>query len=167
MKYNIFFIVAITSLTFYNSFAQTNKQQKKIAGNYVYKTECLGVELDGSQTLKAWGNGRNRADAIEQARKNAVRDVLFKGIIEGKQECEKRPLVAEINAQDKYSDYFFKFFADGGLYKDFVIKKDERIGDRIKRDKKGAVHSVTHGLVVRVLRAELKQKLIEDGILKN
>lgn len=140
--------------------------QKKIAGNYSYKTECLGVEMDGSQTVKVWGNGRNRWDAIEQAKKNAVKDVLFNGIYEGKQDCEKRPVVAEVNAQQKYETYFNKFFADDGEYKNFVSLKDERIGQKISRDRKGASQSVTHGVVVRVLRAELKQKMIEDGILK-
>lgn len=140
--------------------------QKKIAGNYSYKTECLGVEMDGSQTVKVWGNGRNRWDAIEQAKKNAVKDVLFNGIYEGKQDCEKRPVVAEVNAQQKYETYFNKFFADDGEYKNFVSLKDERIGQKISRDRKGSRQSVTHGVVVRVLRAELKQKMIEDGILK-
>ena len=32
------------------------------------------------RTLRAWGRGKNRTDAIEQAKKNAVRDVLFKGV---------------------------------------------------------------------------------------
>lgn len=140
--------------------------QKKIAGDYSYKTECLGIEMDGSQTVKAWGNGRNRWDAIEQAKKTAVRDVLFNGIYEGKQECEKRPVVAEVNAQQKYETYFNNFFADDGEYKNFVSLKDERIGQKVSRDRKGARQSVTHGVVVRVLRAELKQKMIEDGILK-
>jgi hypothetical protein len=140
--------------------------QKKTAGNYTYKTECLGVELDGSQTLKAWGNGRNRADAVEQAKKNAVRDVLFKGIQEGKQECNQKPLVFEINAQEKYEDYFNLFFADGGEYKNFISLRDERIGDKINRDRKRNAESVTNGLVVRVLRSELKAKLIADKIVK-
>jgi len=83
-------LLMLTSISF---------SQKKTAGYYNYKTECLGVELDGSQTLKAWGNGRNKADAVEQAKKNAVRDVIFKGIIEGKQDCNQKPLVFEINAQ--------------------------------------------------------------------
>jgi len=51
--------------------------QKKIAGNYTYKTECLGIEMDGTQTVKAWGNGRNRFDATEQAKKNALNDVFL------------------------------------------------------------------------------------------
>jgi len=140
--------------------------QKKNAGNYAYKTECMGVELDGSQTLKAWGNGRNRSDAVDQAKKNAIRDVIFNGISEGKQECNVKPLIFEVNAQEKYEDYFNKFFADGGEFKNFISLRDERIFDKISRDKKKARESVTHGLIVRVLRTELKEKLIADGIIK-
>jgi hypothetical protein len=146
--------------------ASISFSQKKTAGYYTYKTECLGVELDGSQTLKAWGNGRNRADAVEQAKKNAVRDVIFRGILEGKQDCNQKPIVFEINAQEKYEDYFNAFFADGGEYKSFISLKDERIFDKISRDKKKTSESVTNGIVVRVLRAELKKKLITDSIIK-
>lgn len=156
----------IISLLFALFVLPSCNSQKQIAGNYSYKTECLGIEMDGSQTVKAWGNGRNRWDAIEQAKKTAVRDVLFNGIYEGKQDCEKRPVVAEVNAQQKYETYFNKFFADDGEYKKFVSLKDERIGQKISRDRKGARQSVTHGVVVRLLRAELKEKMIEDGILK-
>ncbi len=139
--------------------------QKKLAGNYGYKTECMGVEGDGSQTVKAWGNGRNRSDAVEQAKKNAIRDILFFGLLEGKQECQQRPLIYEVNAQEKYEDYFNKFFTDGGEYRDFISLKDERIGDKLSRDRKRGRGSVTNGFIVRVLRSELKQKLIADGII--
>jgi hypothetical protein len=141
--------------------------QKKIAGNYSYKTECLGIEMDGSQIVKAWGDGRNRFDVIEQAKKNAVNDVLFNGIYEGKQECEKRPVIAEVNARQKHEAYFNKFFADNDQYKKYVSLKDERIGQEVSRDRKGWRQNVTHGVILQVLRAELKQKMIEDGILKN
>lgn len=159
MKLQILAVIAI--LTFSGAAAQKN-----LAGNYAYKSECMGVELDGSQTLKAWGNGRNRSDAVDQAKKNAVRDVIFNGISEGKNECNVKPLIFEVNAQEKYEDYFNKFFADGGEYKNFISLRDERIFDKISRDKKKARESVTHGLIVRVLRTELKEKLIADGILK-
>ena len=155
------FLVALIVFTITSAHSQN-----KNAGDYTYKTECLGVELDGSQTLKAWGNGRNRADAVEQAKKNAVKDVIFNGIMEGKQECNKKPLIFEVNAQEKYEDYFNAFFADGGEFKNFISLRDERIFDKISRDKKKARESVTHGLIVRVLRSELKSKLIADGIIK-
>lgn len=44
--------------------------------------------------------------------------------------------------------------------------KDERIFDKVKRDKKKARESVTNGVVIRVLVYEIKKKLIEDGIIK-
>jgi hypothetical protein len=157
--------IKLTLIVFFLVFASAYAQ-KKIAGNYIYKTECMGVELDGSVTLKAWGNGRNRADAVEQAKKNAVRDVIFINILEGKQDCAKKALLLEVNAEEKYEDYFNKFFADGGEFKNFITLKDERIGEKISRDRKKARESVTHGLVVRVLRSELKSKLIADGIIK-
>ena len=128
-----------------------------------FETECLGVELDGSQTLRAWGKGKNKADAIEQAKKNAVRDVLFKGINAGSGECNKRPLILEVNAQEKYEYYFNVFFRDGGEYKKYVSSEDENKTSKIR-----AKHSTqeNYGVVVRVKRAELRQRLIDDNIIK-
>ncbi len=154
--FTLFFVLSLAS----------GFSQKKISGNYIYKTECMGVELDGSYTLKAWGNGRNRADAVEQAKKNAIRDVLFNNILEGKEDCARKPLITEVNAIDKYEDYFNKFFTDGGEFINFISLKDERIGEKISRDRRKAREGVTNGLIVRVLRSELKAKLIADGIIK-
>lgn len=140
--------------------------QDKLGGNYNFETECFGAELDGSITVKAWGNGRNRLDAVEQAKKNAVRDVIFKGIQNGKSDCDRSPILLEPNAQERYQEYFFNFFADNGEYKNFISLKDERIFDKIKRDKKSARESVTQGLVLRVLRYDIKKKLKADRILK-
>ncbi|MFN8274135.1 MAG: hypothetical protein U0X58_04550 [Flavobacteriaceae bacterium] len=153
--------IALLLLTSWVGFSQKN-----IAGNYGYKTECMGVELDGSHTVKAWGSGRNRSDAVEQAKKNAVRDIIFFGLLEGKQDCKQKPLILEVNAQEKYEDYFNKFFADGGEYKNYISLRDERILDKLSRDRKKGRGSVTNGFIVRVLRSELKEKLIADGIIK-
>lgn len=142
-------------------------QSNRAAGNFSNPTECMGVELDGSQTLKAYGNGRNRSDAIEQARKNAVRDVLFNGIRGGKAECETRPLVTEVNAQRKHERYFNTFFADDGPYKAFTTTEDERLGRRVMRDRSTGRGSVSHALIVRVLRSELRQRLVSDGIIQD
>jgi hypothetical protein len=134
MKY----IFYLKILLFANLLLHSCKPQKQIAGNYTFKTECLGIEMDGSQTVKAWGNGRNRLDAVEQAKKNALNDVLFNGINDGKQDCEKRPVIAEVNARQKHETYFNKFFADEGDYKNFVSTKDERLSQKMSRDRKGS-----------------------------
>lgn len=123
---------------------------------------CLGVELDGSQTLRVKGYGRNRSDAKEQAMKNAVWAVIFDGIREGVEGCNMRPLVTEVNARERYEDYFNLFFADNGAYKEYVSLRDtkKRSGGRIK-DKQGYAYDLT----IRVLRAELKARLRADNII--
>lgn len=128
-----------------------------------YETECLGVEGDGSQTVRAWGLGRNKADAVEQAKKNAVSDVIFKGIRAGVAGCNMRPLVNEVNARERYEEYFDRFFMDGGEYTKFVSTADEKNRSKdASRNKVGARYGVT----VRVLRNELRQQLKSDGIIK-
>ena len=142
------------------------RAKKDISGNYTHRTECLGTEMDGSLTVKAWGNGHNRADAIEQARKNAVNDVIFKGITEGSGGCNVRPVIGEVNARMKYESYFDAFFRDRGDFQRFVSTEDEKYSDRFKRDPRMSRHGYTYGVVLRVKRSELREKLISDGILK-
>lgn len=123
---------------------------------------CLGVELDGSQTLRVQGYGRNKADAKEQAMKNAVWAVVFDGIRDGVQGCNMRPLVTEVNAAERYEDYFNLFFADGGAYKEYVSLQDtkRRSGGRSK-DKLGYAYDLT----IRVLRPQLKARLKADNVI--
>jgi len=137
----------------------------KLGAHYSYETECMGSELDGSYTLKAWGSGRNIVDAREQARKQAVRDVIFKGISKGKSDCQIRPILYEVNAYDKYRDYFNRFFADHGAFEKFVNYKDKRTGSSAKTRQRTDAE-VKYGVVVRVKYAELREKLIQDNILK-
>lgn len=123
---------------------------------------CMGVELDGSQTLRVQGYGRNRADAKEQAMKNAVWAVIFDGIRDGVDGCNMRPLVTEVNARERYEDYFNLFFADNGAYKEYVSLRDtkKRSGGKVK-DKMG----YSYDLTVRVLRPQLKARLKADNLI--
>ena len=142
-------------------------QRNSNIGRYTIETECLGVEMDGSVTLRAWGTGRNRFDAVDQAKKNAVRDVLFKPTRNGSSDCNPHPLVPEVNAEMKYEDYFNRYFSDRrGSYKKFCSGKDERISNKIFRRGMGDSKMVTYSVIVRVLRSELKEQLREDGIIK-
>ena len=120
------------------------------------------MELDGSQTLRVQGYGRNRADAKEQAMKNAVWAVIFDGIRDGVEGCNMRPLVTEVNARERYEDYFNLFFADNGAYKEYVSLSDtkKRSGGKVK-DKVG----YSYDLTVRVLRSQLKARLKADNLI--
>ena len=126
--------------------------------------KCMGVELDGSQTLRVIGYGKNRADAKEQAMKNAVWTVVFDGIREGVAGCNMRPLVTEANARERYEDYFNTFFADGGDYKKYVSLRDTKKGSAARaKDKVGYSYEMT----IRILRPQLKARLKGDNIISN
>ena len=147
-----------------NSSAQ--KKQKKTAGFYEYETECLGVEGDGSQTVRAHGKGRNREDAMEQAKKNAVKDVLFKGISKGSAECNVKPVLFNPNAREKFEDYFNAFFADQGPYKEFITSEDASdMHSDVRKGRSQAGSQEDYAVIVRVQRAKLKERMIQDKII--
>lgn len=128
-----------------------------------YATECLGVGFDGSQTLRVWASGRNKSDAIEQAKKKAVYDVIFTGIQAGGGECDAFPVVNEANARYKYQEYFDRFFAKGGSYTKYVVVSNRKKSD-IQHFKGNG--SETVGVIVTVNRSALRGLLVNDNIIK-
>ena len=60
-------IVATMIFCSHNIFGQTTT-----SAYYEYEVECLGVELDGSQTLRIWG-----VDVTKKMRLNKLKRMLF------------------------------------------------------------------------------------------
>ena len=133
------------------------------AGAFAQETECIGKEMDGSLTLRVWGTGRNRTDALEQAKKQAVYDVLFRGVTKGNTDYNMRPVMTEVNARERYSDYFDIFFMDRGEYLKYISMEDKRAGST--RVSKRNYRDVTVGVTVRVLVPQLRARLKADGVL--
>lgn len=155
MKKILLSFIAALSLTSSNAQAQTVFARSSV--------RCLGVELDGSQTLRVQGYGRNRADAKEQAMKNAVSAVIFDGIRDGVEGCNMRPLITLANARERYEDYFNRFFTDDGEYKKYVSLADtKKRSARKTKDKMGYAYDLT----IRVLRSELKARLKADNLIE-
>lgn len=161
IRRNLFLIVLTVSVAFNFSC----RRDTVLPDNYslmTFETQCLGSSMDGTLRLKAWGTGANRAAAIENAKRNALRDVLFKGIRSGSAECNQNPLIYEVNAQERYEDYFNAFFSEGGAYTRYAFLYDETLTSRTKA--KGKTQQA-YGVVVTVHRAELQQRLLNDGII--
>jgi len=150
----------ITSLIIIFLIFSCGSQKSENLDYYSFETECLGVELDGSQTLKAWGRGKNKKDAIEQAEKNALNDVLFKGIRKGKPDCSMIPLVVDPNALEDHEKYFNKFFFKNRIYSKYISYKDGSFKEKHSSDTE-----MVYGITVRVLRSKLKKQLIKDDII--
>ena len=165
-KYQLIYLLVVSL------FVSSCNPQKKIAENYSQEIECLGTEMDGSITVKAFGKGKNRKDAVEQAKKNAVNEIIFKGLRSGKSDCGSAPLLSTPNARVKYEDYFNSFFTDGGGYIAFATDEDERTGLKLTKGRSDysfkpfTRENVTHNIVLRIKKSELKQKLRNDKIIK-
>lgn len=148
-------ILAIVTLVSAPVFGQIFNKQKKTASYYTVETECLEDKLDGSFILQAWGKGSSKSEAIDQAKRNVLNDILFKGINKG---CHLLPLIVEVNASKKYKSYVYSFFNSD--YKDFIsIEKSPK---SLKKSRK----QTSYGIKIRVKIEEMRQKLITDNILK-
>lgn len=148
-------------LTLMASACKSGTQVSNEYATYGFATQCLGVDPNGDQTLRTWGNGINKAKAIEQAKRNAVSDVLFKGITDGSPECNKRPIINEVNARERYEKYFQAFFRDGGAYNKYV-KLEEKRTSRIKSQSSSME---AWSVVVVVDREALRERMIEDNVI--
>ena len=73
---NLLWILALTMLMA----SCVTKSKNKVSGYYGYETTCIGANPDGSQRVKGYGKAKSKAEAIEMAKKNALKDVIFKGI---------------------------------------------------------------------------------------
>ena len=148
-------ILALATLVSVPVFGQVFNKQKKTASYYGVETECLEDKLDGSFILQAWGKGSSKSEAIDQAKRNVLNDILFKGVNKG---CQLPPLIIEVNASKKYKSYVYSFFNSD--YKDFIsIEKSPK---SLKKTRK----QTSYGIKVRVKVEKMRQKLITDNILK-
>lgn len=151
--------IAVMTLTL---LASCKSKEITTAAFHDYTTECIGKSMDGTQTLKVWASGRNRADAIEQAKKKAVYDVVFAGIQAGGGECNAYPVIDEANARKKYEDYFDLFFADGGAYTQYVSMANQKTSAMQRHYGDG---TQTFGIIVTVNRSALRQRFERDNII--
>jgi hypothetical protein len=162
MKYSLIYLVSSCILILY-SCGGFKGRHSSTSGYYTFQTECLGTEYDGSVTVRSWGKGRNRIDAIEQAKKEAVRTILFKNMQNNNQPgCDQMtPLLNSENYLQTHASFFNDFFKDGGIYLQFISNKDESI---ISKKRKSSNNEVTFGLVIRVKRSDLREYLIQNKI---
>lgn len=126
-------------------------------------TKFLKVDGDGSVTVRVSAQGKNYGDAIEQAEKKAVREVILKGIAIPNNAFMSKPLVTEVNAEEKYEQFFNVFFMDKGDYSKFVTSEDRRGASTVETKSDAFVKQT---VTVRVLRQELKQYLIDHNVIK-
>jgi hypothetical protein len=155
----LLFLVFISAIN-----AQSRKKAQKDTEEWRYEIEAVNVGVQGTYLIKAWTYSKKPGIAIEQAKKNAVHGVIFKGFA-GKQGIPgQKPLVSNVNLEEEKVDFFKPFFKDGGKYMKFVtISNDGNVGlgDRLKVGKEYKI-----GVLVSVNVSELRRDLEDAGIVK-
>ncbi len=149
--------------SFSNVQAQRYSSADVLFLNSEHKSICEGTELDGSQLVRAFGEGKSASDAKKQLEKNAMRDVLFNGIREGQEGCRVAPLINNPNVRDQHEKYFNKFFSDGGQYKRYV-KENDSPGKTTERYK-GEGKTKLWTKIVTIDMYKMEKELKQEGII--
>lgn len=146
--------------------AQAKKKADKATVAWRYELACVGTGVTGTYLIKVYSYSKKPSVAKNQAKKNAIHGIIFKGFGAGAKGCtSQQPLARNPNIEQEKADYFKDFFADGGKYMKFVsLSNDGAVGagDVIKVSKK----EYKVGIVVSVQKDLLRKDLEAAGIIK-
>jgi len=164
MKKAKFILTTILILCCFVGFSQTKKDKKKAdkqTAVYRYEIACAGTGVQGTYLVKVWTYAKKPDVAFEQSKKNAVHGIIFKGFagnsIDG---CTpQRPMAAKPTIEQEQSDFFRKFFSNGGDYMKYVSVSGGR--EMVKVGKEYKV-----GVVISVSKDQLRKDLEAVGIIK-
>ncbi|MBO5618834.1 MAG: hypothetical protein J5902_02495 [Paludibacteraceae bacterium] len=136
---------------------------KRSQAYYDKPSQLLSVNYDGTFVIRTQVRSRNASLIFDDAQRKAVEEVIFDGVKSASSSvADLKPLCFDMNAREKYEDYFRIFFRDGGEWTKYAGLKDKRSGStRYERTSSQTVGTVT----VTVDRAALKTRLQADGII--
>ncbi len=164
-KTNIMLVLLIAVLMPFFSSAQRKKEKaNKDTKEWRYELEAVGVGTQGTYQVKVWSYSKKVKIAIEQAKKNAVHGIIFKGVAGSGRTPGQRPLANNPNIEQEKHRFFDKFFQDGGKYLKFVTLTNGGAvgpGDTIKIGREYRV-----GVIVSVNVSALRKDLEDAGIIK-
>ena len=162
IQYLSLLLIVLTSFSL--SISAQNKKADKDTRNWVYEIEPVGVGTQGSYLIKVWSYSKKPMVALEQAKKNAVHGIIFKGFTGIQGVPGQRPLTNNPNLEVEQAEFFKNLFAEGGKYMKFVnITNDGSVAaeDRLKIGKEYKI-----GVVVSVNVAGLRKDLEDAGMVR-
>ena len=152
------FLVALVAMTML-----TGCGAKRSQAYYDQPSLVMSANLDGSYVIRVQVRAKDGVVAFTEAQRKAVQEVIFDGVKAGNSGItDLKPLCFDMNAQEKYEDYFNAFFQDKGEWENYVSIKGQRI---ITNDYQRTISQTVSTMNVTVERAALKKKLQADGII--
>lgn len=151
----LFAVFFATTACFASSKSKADKDTKK----WRYEIECAGTGTAGTYLVKVWSYSKKQATATNQAVKNAVHGVIFKGVAGGSGCASQRPLATNLSVEYDRADFFDRFFADGGDFQKYGSTTG--VPEVMKVGKEYKV-----GVVVSVYKDNLRKALEGAGVIK-
>ncbi len=130
-----------------------------------YEIEVVQTGVDGTYLIKVWSYSKKPTIPVEQAKKNAIHGIIFKGFPNNGQLAGQKPLTNNSNLELEKAEFFNAFFDNGGKFSKFInLIGDGSIGsgDIIKVNKEFKI-----GLIVSVNVSALRKDLEDAGIIKS
>ncbi|MGO4819713.1 hypothetical protein [Flavobacterium sp. W22_SRS_FP1] len=156
----IFIIVAFI----FTCNAQAKKKADKYTNAWRYEIEPVQTGVSGTYLIKVWSYSKKPDVAIEQAKKNAVHGIIFRGFSGNDRVPGQSALSNNPNLLDEKTDFFDDFFAEGGKYLKFVsLTNDGGVAaeDRLKVGKEYKI-----GVLISIRKEDLRRDLENAGIIK-
>lgn len=145
--------------------AQARKKAEKDTQEWRYEIEVVQTGTQGTYLIKVWSYSKKPDVAIEQAKKNAVHGVIFKGFTGKATVPGQKALADNVNLEVEKEDFFKPFFEDGGKYMKFVSMSNDGAVAAEDRMKVGKEYKV--GVIVSVNVSALRKDLEAAGIIKS
>lgn len=143
--------------------AQSKRKANKDTKEWRYEIEAVGTGVQGTYLVKVWSYSKKPEVAIEQAKKNAIHGIIFRGFSGKSGVTGQKALTNNVNLEEEKSEFFDPFFDNGGKYMKFVsITNDGSIaaGDRLKVGKEYKI-----GVIVSVNVSALRKDLEDAGMI--
>jgi hypothetical protein len=126
-----------------------------------YQYECVSLNTDGYVILKMWNPAKGHRYKLDQARKDAIRVVLFSGIAGSGQCSTQPPLLSNTEEMAKFNAEKKTFFTANGDWNLFTRSAStDAVVNLDKKDKKWRFYHIA------VSKNELRKKLEEQNIIK-
>ena len=145
--------------------AQAKKKANKDTEAWRYEIEVVQTGTQGTYLIKVWSYSKKPDVAIEQAKKNAVHGIIFKGFTGTSSVPGQKALTSNVNLEVEKADFFKPFFADGGKYMKFVSTSNDGAVAAEDRMKIGKEYKV--GVILSVNVSALRKDLEAAGIIKS
>ena len=157
-NFKITVLATLVVVFFIPSVVAQKQKANKDTEQWRYELETAGVGQQNTVQVKVWSYSKKAEVALEQAKKNAVHGVVFRGYGSNKALCTSPA------AEQEHAAFFKEFFATGGKYLKYVQLVNNgavAAGDRIKIGKEYKI-----GVVITVDKNALRKDLEDAGIVK-